>query len=69
MKHTLKCWLWKGLWLLSVVAAVLAWVGLISRSVILGIEPLAWFWTALVLAVWAIPIKLNCADCGVCSPK
>jgi len=70
MKRHYKCWLWKILWLLSLVSFVLALVGAYGRQVVLGLEPLAWFWNALVLGVLAMPIKMDCSDCGVCAvPK
>ena len=69
-KH-LKCWLWKILWALGFITFVLAWIANYNQGAIFGFGALAWFWTSLVLAVHAIPIKLDCHNCDVCqvAPK
>ncbi|MDP3769692.1 MAG: hypothetical protein Q8R40_02005 [bacterium] len=67
-KHC-KCLLWKGLWALGLITLILAWVSNYTQAALLGYGALAWFWTALVLGVLAIPIKLDCHDCSTCSVK
>ena len=64
-KHS-KCLLWKGLWTLALITMILAWISNYTQGAFLGYGALVWFWTALVLGVLAIPIKLDCHDCGVC---
>lgn len=65
-KKHLKCWLWKILWVLSFGFFVVAIIGALRGGPLLGLDPLLGFWSALVLGVLAIPIKLDCADCSVC---
>lgn len=70
MKQHYKCWIWKALWILSLASFVVALVGAYGRQAVFGLEPLAWFWNALVLGVLAVPVKLDCHNCGVCQvPK
>ena len=66
MKKHLKCWLWKGLWALSALAFILAWVSVIMQQPIGALDPLFLFWNALILAALATPIKLDCHSCDVC---
>jgi len=66
-KHLLKCWLWKGLWVLSALSFILAWASVIMQAPIGRFDPLFLLWNALVLAVLATPIKLDCNKCGVCN--
>jgi len=56
-KKHLKCRLWKVLWGLSFLSLVLAWSGFDGQY---------WMWNALVLAMLAVPIKLDCQSCKVC---
>ena len=63
-KH-FKCLLWKGLWGLGVIALVLAFFAIQSGKV-WGYDSLHWYAGALILAVLAIPIKLDCRSCTVC---
>ena len=67
LSHSVKCLLWKVLWLAAAVSLALSWYAIWTRGVVLGLDPLAWYWNALVLAVLAIPVKLDCKDCGTCS--
>jgi len=64
-----KCWLWKGLWLAGVASLAMAWAAVWTRGLVLGLEPLAWYWNALVLAALATPVKMDCSDCGTCMPS
>ncbi|MBI5456154.1 hypothetical protein HY969_00240 [Candidatus Kaiserbacteria bacterium] len=66
-KHLLKCWLWKILWGLSVLAFALAWVSVLRKAPIGQFDPLFLFWNALILGVLAVPIKLDCQTCETCS--
>ena len=65
-RRHLKCWLWKLLWVLAIASLVVAWVGIKGDKVILGLNSLGWFWNALVMAVLAISVKLDCHTCAVC---
>ena len=49
----------KVLWVLSVVAFVLAWVAVALRAPIGPLDPLFLLWNALILGVLAIPLKLS----------
>jgi len=57
---------WKILWGLSALCVLFAWYTNFTQATILNMGALAWFWNALVLGVLAIPIKLDCANCGTC---
>lgn len=63
-----KCRIWKALWGLGALSLILAWVSVGIRGTVLGLDPLAWYWNALVLVVLSIPIKLDCHSCEVCMP-
>ncbi len=65
MKH-LKCWLWKGLWGVSALSFLLSWAIVIYGSPLFGLDPLLLLWTALVLGVLSIPVKLDCQNCTTC---
>jgi hypothetical protein len=69
LNHHMKCWIWKKLWALSALAMIVGWVAAIQNSPILGLQGIYWFMTALVLGVLAIPIKLDCTQCGTCYQK
>ena len=66
-KHLIKCWLWKGMWVLAALSFVLAWVSVMRRAPIGQFDPLFLLWNALVLGVLATPIKLDCHDCTTCN--
>lgn len=61
-----KCWLWKLLWLAGGVSFVLALVSIYLQSLILSLDPAAWYWNALILVALSIPVKMDCHNCGVC---
>lgn len=65
MNQIHKCWLWKGLWGLSALALIAAWVAT-KTGLVWGLGAEHWFWDALVLGILAIPIKLDCQACQVC---
>ncbi|OGG45147.1 hypothetical protein A2673_02070 [Candidatus Kaiserbacteria bacterium RIFCSPHIGHO2_01_FULL_50_13] len=69
MKHTFKCWLWKGLWVLSVVALVVAFYEVLAQTPVLGIAPDLYLWSALIFGVLAISVKLDCRNCAACSVR
>ncbi len=69
MRHSLKCWLWKILWVLGGASFLLGLYGAYRGDFVLALDPLVWYWNALVLVVLAIPIKLDCHDCGACVAK
>jgi len=64
-----ECWLWKLFWVGGLLALVLAWVGVLKQSLILGVSPELWLWDALILGILSIPIKLDCQNCSSCSVK
>lgn len=66
LKHTLKCWLWKLMWLTSVVALGTAFYEVLTQAPVLGLAPDLYLWTALIVGVLAIPVKLDCQNCGAC---
>ena len=66
-KHLIKCWLWKGLWILAAISFILAWISVMRRAPIGQFDPLFLLWNALVLGVLTIPIKLDCKACHTCS--
>ena len=66
-KHLMKCWLWKGMWGLSALAFILAWVSVLMQAPIGRFDPLFFLWNALVLGVLATPIKLDCKGCATCN--
>jgi len=65
-RRHLKCLLWKGLWLISLVSLVVAWYGVGGNKVVLGLNSLGWFWNAVIFGILAVPVKLDCRACGVC---
>ena len=65
--HSVKCWLWKVLWAAGALSLVTAWVAVYQKGLVWGLEPLAWYWNALVLAALSTPIKMDCKDCSGCS--
>jgi len=67
-KKHFKCWCWKALWGLGVLSFIFAWVAGMQGQV-LGYPNAVWFWNALVFGVLAIPIKLDCKNCGICGMK
>lgn len=54
-----------SLWGLAALAVVLALVAVFMRDLVFGLEPLAWYWNALVLGVLASPMLKKCS-CGTC---
>lgn len=64
--HWRCCWmpmLGIILWVLSAVSVILAWVAIWKQALVLGYEPIAWYWNALVLGVLAIPMKSHGGWC------
>jgi len=59
-------WVAVVLWVVSVVALVLAWVAVWQRGLVLGLEPLAWYWNALIFGVLSLGAH-NCTE-GKCAP-
>ncbi|NCN53066.1 hypothetical protein GW950_01215 [Candidatus Wolfebacteria bacterium] len=65
MMHSNKNWhMWvgKALWSLAALAFVLGWVSLLRQQLVFSLDPVAWYWNALVLGVLAVPSK-NSANC------
>lgn len=67
LSHNAKCLLWKALWAAGAASLVLAWVAVYRQGLVLGLEPLAWYWNALILATLSTPVKMDCKDCSGCS--
>ncbi len=64
ISNCVKCWLWKGLWLVAVVGIILVWVSFMTQKPVLGLAPELLLWTALIAAVLAISVKLDCTSDG-----
>ena len=54
------------LWTVAALCLVMAWVAVWRRGLVLGLEPLAWYWNALVLGVLAGGCK---GHHGTCLPE
>lgn len=72
--HWRCCWkpmLGTLLWLGAAAALALAWWAVWRRGLVWGLEPLAWYWNALVLGVLALGCKggHGCDSCGTCMPE
>ncbi|MDP3729438.1 MAG: hypothetical protein Q8R26_01625 [bacterium] len=72
--HWKCCWqsvVGNVLWGAAMVAVVLAWVAMARKGLIFGLEPLAWYWNALVLGVLSIGASKSGCGCGggVCAPQ
>ena len=63
-----KCSVGWSLWGLAALAVVLALVAVFMRDLVFGLEPLAWYWNALVLGVLAQPMLKRCS-CGSCATQ
>jgi len=68
---TAKAWLAKALWLGGVASLLCAWAGLYRQALVLGLEPLAWYYNALIMGVLAMAgnWSAGCDDCGMCMPE
>lgn len=66
-KHSMKCWLWKGLWALGALSLIGAWASVVAGTPILAVDPGLLLWNGLILATLSIPVKLDCASCGGCT--
>ena len=55
------------MWSLGVFAFLLAWISVIIQRPIGSLDPLFLFWNALILGILAIPVKLDCQNCGTCN--
>ncbi|NBV76711.1 hypothetical protein EBR66_00895 [bacterium] len=69
-KKHIKCWLWKILWGLAAAALISAWLSVVLKTAVVGIDPAFLLWNALILSSLAIAIKLDCTSCTTCEvPK
>ncbi len=69
MHHTkwhVGCCLRSALWALAALTLVFAWVAVYKRGLVFGMDPLVWYWNALVLGVLANGAKGGCGSCGTC---
>ncbi|MBI4992250.1 MAG: hypothetical protein HZB99_03460 [Candidatus Harrisonbacteria bacterium] len=58
------------LWLAGAAALALAWWAVWRRELVWGLEPLAWYWNALILGVLALGCKGHgSGHCGTCMPE
>ena len=67
--HWACCWKAMAgmvLWGAGALSLVLAWTAVWQKGLVLGLEPLAWYWNALVLGVLASGCKGGSASCGYC---
>jgi len=70
--HWRCCWqpmLGHALWIAAAASLAMAWVAVWRRGLVWGLEPLAWYWNALVLGVLALGKKSHCGNCGTCMPE
>ena len=67
------CWvkmvLGKVLWVASALSLLLAWVAVYRRGLVFNLEPLAWYWNALILGVLAVGAKVEGSCYDVCSSE
>lgn len=57
----------KILWIAGFACLILAWIAVYKKNLVLGLEPLAWYWNALVLGVLAVGMKCDCpSSCSTC---
>ncbi|MDP3999535.1 MAG: hypothetical protein Q8P76_03005 [bacterium] len=59
-------WVAVVFWALSIVALVLAWVAVYRRGLVIGLEPLAWYWNSLIFGVLSLGSH-QCTE-GKCMP-
>jgi hypothetical protein len=45
------------LWFLGALSLIIAWIAIARRGLIFGLEPLAWYWNALILGILSAGIK------------
>lgn len=67
--HWACCWkpmVGLVLWAAGMLSLAMAWVAVWQRGLVLGLEPLAWYWNALVLGVLATGCKGGHGSCGSC---
>lgn len=58
------------LWAAAAASLALAWWAVWTKGLVLGLEPLAWYWNALVLGVLAMGCKGGHGGCrGTCMPE
>ena len=70
--HLACCWrpmLGMLLWLAGAASLAMAWVAVYRRGLVFGLEPLAWYWNALVLGVLALGKKMHGHNCAACMPE
>ena len=70
--HLACCWkpvVGTVLWTAGMLSLVMAWVAVYNRGLVLGLEPLAWYWNALVLGVLAVGCSGHSGHCGTCMPE
>ena len=53
------------LWLAGAASLLLAWVAGYKKGLVWGLEPLAWYWNALVLGVLGMGAR-SCKEDGCC---
>ena len=70
--HWACCWkpmVGMVLWGAGMLSLVMAWAAVYNRGLVLGLEPLAWYWNALVLGVLANGCKGGHGSCGTCETE
>ena len=70
--HWACCWrpmVGMVLWGAGLLSLVMAWVAVYRRGLVLNLEPLAWYWNALVLGVLGTGAGMGgnhgCGNCEV----
>lgn len=61
-------WVSHALWVLAALAFILGWVSLLRQSLVLNLDPVAWYWNALVMGVLSMGCK-GSDNCGTCKTE
>lgn len=65
----MKSVLGKVLWGAAALSLLLAWVAVYKRGLVFNLEPLAWYWNALILGVLAVGTKAGGSCYDTCSSE
>ncbi|OGY63369.1 MAG: hypothetical protein A3I89_01775 [Candidatus Harrisonbacteria bacterium RIFCSPLOWO2_02_FULL_41_11] len=57
-------------WFAAVASLAMAWYAVYKKGLVFGLEPLAWYWNALVLGVLSMgKMGKSHGYCGACMPE
>lgn len=68
-RHLVKCWLWKAMWAVGALSFLASWISVFMKAPLFNVDPGLWLWTAMILGVLSISVKLDCQACGTCNVK